>query len=93
MKRHKFQCLECKETIFHLIQVRSEVVEYKMFLDSAFEFKDGEFIAITKIGSRDEKVIHYECPLCKKVVCFSFQEAEAILREVNKLDDNCRTNR
>lgn len=52
-----------------------------MFLDSAFEFKDGEFIAITEIGSRDDgKVIHYECPLCEEVVCYSFADAQKLLR-------------
>ena len=81
MKRHETKCPKCGESIFYLVQVRSEVVEYKMFLDSAFEFQDGKFIAITEIGSRDEgDVIHYECPSCKEAVCYGFEKAEAILR-------------
>ena len=81
MKQYETKCPKCKGRIFHLIQVRSEVVEYKVFLDSAFEFSDGKFIAITEIGSRDDgEVIHYECPVCKEVVCYSFTEAETILR-------------
>ena len=97
MKRNETKCPKCsqgsptprsvangKERIFHLIQVRSEVVEYKVFLDSAFEFNNGTFIAITEIGPRDDgEVIHYECPICDEVVCYRFAEAEAILRGVS----------
>ena len=85
MKRYETKCPECKESIFHLVQVRSEVVEYKMFLDSATEFRGDKFIGITEIGSRDDgEVIHYECPLCEEVICYSFVEAEKILRGAAK---------
>ena len=78
-------CHECGEVIFHLVQVRSEVVDYKMFLDSAIEFDSGRFVAFTEIGSRDDgEVIHYECPICEEVVCYSLNEAEAILRGKTK---------
>ena len=75
MKQNETICPECKEGIFYLIQVRSEVVDYKIFLDRIGQ------IAITKKSSRDDgEVIHYECPVCEEVVCYSFAEAEAILR-------------
>ena len=81
MKRYETKCPGCKESIFHLVQVRSEVVEYKMFIDRAMEFNGEGFVGITEIGSSDDgEVIHYECPLCEEVVCYSFEEAEGILR-------------
>lgn len=76
MKRQETKCPKCGEKIFNLIQVNSEVVEYKVFLDPY----DGQY-ASERIGCRDDgEVIHYECPACEEVVCYSLAEAEAILR-------------
>lgn len=80
MKRPEAKCPECGEKIFHLIQVRSEVADYKMFLG-----RNGEVEISSKRNPRDDgEVIHYECPVCEEVVCYNFAEAEKILRGETK---------
>ena len=75
MKLYDTKCPRCKAGIFNLIQVKSIVTEDRIFLDKACQ------VAVSEIGPRDDgEVIHYECPSCEEVVCYSFAEAEAILR-------------
>lgn len=79
MKRIEAKCPRCGESIHNLVQVRSEVVDYRVFINQ------WGGIATTRKGSRDEgEVIHYESPECDEAVCFSFEEAEAILKGGNK---------
>ncbi len=71
-------CPACKQDITELIEICSASTRTPVFLSKYYNSLNSGEIEVCD----ESEVIHYECPGCEEVICYSADEAEKLLKGI-----------